>query len=553
MARKKWKVIALSCRKGYHTQAFQKELEIRQSKGLIDPNVLLLTVEDPDTRIGSGGATINTILVVAEHLSSLAGHTVVNPDVLANADILILLMGRNYLFDPCGRAFTTMPAMYSGAHHITGSDTENIACNIDFIIYTLTNVICPNSPPGVWVCSTDMLLSIPSEKAIDITFPKHWKGVSLITVPASVDYATLHGACKVNHDDTVDDIFYQSSPDNLESCLLNNGHQVPLVSGLLFMCPNTATKLLQFHVKPPIDACTYMGIDSGSLPIKLSLFFDILLPMANNVSRENFVTGNRSGSYGNKDDSLLLPEDKALMEHARSVLYDELHQIRIRSILITEGIHNYMSTSVASDFQNQILNCPLRLGTNGVKNFQWQNRTHCYTESGCEVPISTIIINSSIDSEIDIGKNCVVAHCILKNSLKIGNRCILSGLLPIEFELDKVITEPVVIPDKSVMLNFIISIGDNVSRRITTVFGLDDNLMLSVDNQKSSFCNKPWSAFFERTGIDSSDLWQQHLPSSKRSLFNAKLYPVFNHIQKIETEDILWLLGTHNSAEALEK
>lgn len=55
--------------------------------------------------------------------------------------------------------------------------------------------------------------------------------------------------------------------------------------------------------------------------------------MANCVSRENFVTGNRSGSYGTKGDNYnqLLPEDKVLMENVRSVLYDELHQIQIRS------------------------------------------------------------------------------------------------------------------------------------------------------------------------------------------------------------------------------
>ena len=63
------------------------------------------------------------------------------------------------------------------------------------------------------------------------------------------------------------------------------------------------------------------------------MFFDILLPMANCVSRENFVSGNRSGSYGNTGDNYnqLLPEDKASMENVRSVLYDELHQIQIRS------------------------------------------------------------------------------------------------------------------------------------------------------------------------------------------------------------------------------
>ena len=49
--------------------------------------------------------------------------------------------GKGYVFDPCGRAFATIPAMFNGPHPITGSKTENIACNIDFLIYTLTNTV----------------------------------------------------------------------------------------------------------------------------------------------------------------------------------------------------------------------------------------------------------------------------------------------------------------------------------------------------------------------------------------------------------------------------
>jgi fucokinase len=58
------------------TVSFLSELDLRQEKGLIDPDTVLLTVEDPKARVGSGGATVNTLLVVAEHLSARAGLTV---------------------------------------------------------------------------------------------------------------------------------------------------------------------------------------------------------------------------------------------------------------------------------------------------------------------------------------------------------------------------------------------------------------------------------------------------------------------------------------------
>lgn len=52
------------------------ELERRQAKGQIDKETILLTIEDPKTNVGSGGATINALLTVVEHISARQGFTV---------------------------------------------------------------------------------------------------------------------------------------------------------------------------------------------------------------------------------------------------------------------------------------------------------------------------------------------------------------------------------------------------------------------------------------------------------------------------------------------
>ena len=51
-------------------------LELRQSKGLISKDTLVLALEDPRGGVGSGGATLNALLVVTEHLSAKAGFQV---------------------------------------------------------------------------------------------------------------------------------------------------------------------------------------------------------------------------------------------------------------------------------------------------------------------------------------------------------------------------------------------------------------------------------------------------------------------------------------------
>lgn len=52
------------------------ELELRQRRGSLPQDVLVTTVADRQQPLGSGGATLNALLVAAEHLSNRAGHTV---------------------------------------------------------------------------------------------------------------------------------------------------------------------------------------------------------------------------------------------------------------------------------------------------------------------------------------------------------------------------------------------------------------------------------------------------------------------------------------------
>ena len=43
---------------------------------------MILSLEDPKARVGSGGATLNALLIVAEHLSAKAGFGVCSVHIL---------------------------------------------------------------------------------------------------------------------------------------------------------------------------------------------------------------------------------------------------------------------------------------------------------------------------------------------------------------------------------------------------------------------------------------------------------------------------------------
>lgn len=123
-----WTVIILTCQYKDSVEVFQRELEVRQKREQIPAGTLLLAVEDPESRVGSGGATLNALLVAAEHLSARAGFTVITSDVLHSARILILHMGRDFPFDDCGRAFTCLPVENPQA------PVEAVVCNLDCLL-----------------------------------------------------------------------------------------------------------------------------------------------------------------------------------------------------------------------------------------------------------------------------------------------------------------------------------------------------------------------------------------------------------------------------------
>ena len=64
---------------------------------------------------------------------------------------------------------------------------------------------------------------------------------------------------------------------------------VALVSGIVFLSPQFVDKLISMVSIPPLDACTYVGLDSGAQPLSISLFFDVLRCMAAAVEKNEFI------------------------------------------------------------------------------------------------------------------------------------------------------------------------------------------------------------------------------------------------------------------------
>ncbi|XP_070118171.1 L-fucose kinase isoform X6 [Equus przewalskii] len=382
-----WTVIILTCQYKDSVQVFQRELELRQKREQIPPRTLLLAVEDPETRVGSGGATLNALLVAAEHLSARAGFTVVTSDVLHSAWILILHMGRDFPFDDCGRAFTCLPVENPQA------PVEAVVCNLDCLLDIMSHRLGPGSPPGVWVCSTDMLLSVPPNPGISWD---GFRGARVIALPGSTVYAQNHGVYLTDSQGFVLDIYYQGTEAEIQRCARPDG-RVPLVSGVAFFSVETAEHLLATHVSPPLDACTYMGLDSGARPVQLSLFFDILLCMARNVNREDFLEG-RPPEMGQGGADVA-----GYLQGARAKLWRELRDQPLTMAYVPDGSYSYMTNS-ASEFLRSL-------------TFPGAPRAHIVHSQVEELQLlgaGSSVVSCLLEGPVQLGPGSVLQHCHLR-------------------------------------------------------------------------------------------------------------------------------------------
>uniref|UniRef100_A0A667XHV5 L-fucose kinase n=1 Tax=Myripristis murdjan TaxID=586833 RepID=A0A667XHV5_9TELE len=264
-----WTVVVLTCQHKDSVYSFQRELELRQQRGSLSRGALVLTVRDRQEPLGSGGATLNALLVAAEHLSNRAGHTV------SQTAAVFRLQGRDFPWSPCSRAFCWL------AQEKPDQKVQAPVCCLDLLLDCLNNQICPGSPPGVWVCSTDMILTVPSDYVLSW---EGFSGVRVLALPGDVSYAANHGVYLTDKQGQVRDIIYKGTAEQIQQALMPDG-KVPLVSGPVFFSRVVSEKLLQAHVTPPLDGCTYLGLDSGAPPLQVPVCLSLVsLQNASNLS-----------------------------------------------------------------------------------------------------------------------------------------------------------------------------------------------------------------------------------------------------------------------------
>lgn len=527
-----WTAIVCTCQNRESANSFRKELLIRQQKGLLSSDAVVLAVDDPKPNIGSGSAALNALICVTECLAAREGQKVVTADALYSERILILLLGSTFPFSPCGHAFMPAPKGPQPGEDREGMEVTEVQTNIDKLITILTK-FCRNSPPGVWVSSTDMLLEVPdSIESLDLSHLED--AVGALTVAARPEHAMLHGTCKITDTGEFASIVHYGNEEMVKSVTRPDG-TCDMLTGIAYLSPRVAEIMLGMHTMPPLDACTYVGLDNGAQPLSLSLFFDILLCLTTEIHEDDYVTGlfkTRDTTSGQ-----LQPDSsqKTVLERARALLWKVLKGNKLKAVHLTGVEHKYLR-HIAADV---------------LARYQGDS------ESG-----EARVINSIVSPETKIGKGSVLINCNLPNPIIVGSNCFLSGLTTsfLEQQPSSFMSAPLSIPHNLTVQEIQVSIGRGVthaSLSVVVVYGIYDNLMVPYTSDNATFCNRPWVNFFQQTGIQPAELWLPNTPPGSQTLLSARLF-VASYTDRANGEaggllETLWLPGSIPKPEDLQR
>jgi hypothetical protein len=181
----------------------------------------------------------------------------------------------------------------------------------------------------------------------------------------------------------------------------------------------------------PLDACSYIGIDSGASPLCLSLFFDILLACCKDIDKDEYFNGSFKSNHSCRSNI------KSILKSARITLWNSLHdKFQIKNITLSDKCKSIYMNNETFEHRKQIFdnheqflsiqaNClQLKAGQNreltlsslidsSLFNNNENSKTivvNSFIKETNIITDSNLIINCQIDSsEIELGQNTVIS------------------------------------------------------------------------------------------------------------------------------------------------
>ncbi|EGT52322.1 hypothetical protein CAEBREN_24546 [Caenorhabditis brenneri] len=362
----RWDIITFSLGHGIDPKLI--EPDVQHFQNLNFPNCEeFLVVNDASEDVGSGGSALNALIRTAERLCYRKNYTVLAEAVLQDVNILIVLVNNTKTF-------------LCSEYGINGGNGYIFETALSKAINSATEVANLAKQKGLWIIGTDTTWeTIVRPKFYD--FPQ-----DNITGFAAINPTSIKGfgwyKTKYREADLVGmsfdgEVSGQTPPPPRPD-------QGNMILAFLYLPVNIATAFLSLYNEFPVAATTYLGVDSNVTPLKLSLFFDLML--ATCISEEEFISS-RLGT-GKK-----ISENEKDRTNARIQIYKKIGGFkgRVEVLQLSSLGYRKFSQGPPRDYSKLVLSVSERYGDKKPIDLERTFRTHFSIDKMKGVPVKQTI------------------------------------------------------------------------------------------------------------------------------------------------------------------
>jgi fucokinase len=462
-----WNYLILTASNHLQAEAYQMQLRWRVQAGCLSRVRETLVVADLDgKRIGSGGSTVHCLATVLERERARARVRASNPaEIFRHLRILIIHAGgdsrRLPAYAPCGKIFVPLPGETSSA-----------------IPTTLFDRLVPpflNLPPGLpgagqIVVAAGDALNFFDHGAIRFDYP----GITAIGAYASPEEAARHGVFCLDPQGGVR-LFLQkpSIQKQHELGAITSSGQTPLDIGLMSFDAPAAAALLE-------------AFDSGVWPLVLELGADLYREIccalgAETTFQQYLGSARASGS--------------AWPESQLARLYAQLRAVPFQARMAPRCRFLHFGST------RQLISSGIEL---------------LALDQGSAPEATAILVNNRIESGGAVsGSESWVEGCILRAPLTLTGRNVVVGV-----DIDEPLSLPrggclEVVPGRS---------RSGAPGCFIRCYGVNDTFK-DPAAKGGTFCGVPLMDWLAAVSLSPEDVWEESLPASERSLWNARVFP----------------------------
>ena len=508
MNNRSWDYLIVTASHEGQASAYQSQLDIRKSLGLIPQAKQILAIADPGgKRVGSGGSTIFCLLKILS--CELAGSPRLMADpsawlgALSKLRILIVHAGgdskRIPAYGPCGKIFIPVPGESDRALGMTLFDRQ---------LPTYLSL-----PPGpaehgqVVVATGDVLLSFDGRK---VRFSG--EGITGLGCYADPELAKNHGVYSPDAQGRVRRFLQKPTPaEQAEKQSIHRHGQSVLDIGVMNLNPSAAVRLIQI--------CDIRKSSSGELAwagalaeaietAGIDFYREVACAMGSEASFKDYLQSvRRSGSH----------LDESLIRH----VFDALSRVPFDVCILPQCGFLHFGTS---------------------RQLIYSGNDLLSMDYGTSHSSSCLSINNEISGAGQIiGANSWLEGCRIQSPLTLGGENVVIGID---------VEAPLSIPAQSVV--DVLKGTDGAGRDVWFVrcYGIDDVFHRTIADG-GRFCRRPVPEWLEAMAASEDDIWDRAISPAERQIWQARIFPAVSKPQ--DYRDWLWMLDPDSSTPAQKK